>query len=335
MQRALRRCGEERQAQFGLLGAGKLLFGLLGLFAQALHGHAVRGQVHAVAGLALFGHPVYDPLIKIIAAEVVVPAGGKHLHDTVPDADKRYIKGAAAQIVDHDGLGAAVVQPVGQRGGGRFVDDAAHIQPGDAPGVLGGLTLGIVEVGGHRNDRLGHSLAEVGLGVRLELLQDKGAQLLRRIAFAVHRHPRFTAHKPLYAGHGARGVGHSLPLGRLAHQPLPRLGERHNRGRCALALGIGDDDRLAALDHSHTAVCGPQINSDQFCHGGVCPFKKDNFDSCFYCSVYRAEKCCDFVNICRPIRAEPANFAQYRPAAARPPRPRRTKAANQAGIQKI
>ena len=296
MQRALRRCGKERQAQLGLLGAGKLLFGLLGLLAQALHGHAVRGQVHAVAGLALLGHPVYDPLIKIIAAEVVVPAGGKHLHDAVPDADERYIKGAAAQIVDHDGLGAAIVQPVGQRGGGRLIDDAAHIQPGDAPGVLGGLPLGIVEVGGHCNDRLGHGLTEVSLGVRLELLQNKGAQLLRRIAFAVDGHAGLAAHQPLDAGHGARGVGHGLTLGRLAHQPLPRLGERHNRGRCALPLGIGDDDRLAALDHSHTAVGGAQINSDHFCHGGICPFKKDNFDSCFYCSVYRAEKCCDFVN---------------------------------------
>ena len=43
---------------------------------------------------------------------------------------------AAAQVVDHDGLGAAIVQAVGQRGGRRLVDDAAHIQPAMRPASL-------------------------------------------------------------------------------------------------------------------------------------------------------------------------------------------------------
>ena len=55
--------------------------------------------------------------------------------------------------------------------------------------------------------------------------------------------------------------------------------ERDDRGRRALPLGVGDDDGLAALDHRHTAVGSPQVNSDYFCHGGACPFKKDTFES--------------------------------------------------------
>ena len=70
-----------------------------------------------------------------------------------------------------------------------------------------------------------------------------------------------------------------LPLGGLAHQPFSHLGERDDRGRRALPLGVGDDDGLAALDHRHTAVGSPQVNSDYFCHGGACPFKKDTFES--------------------------------------------------------
>ena len=110
-------------------------------------------------------------------------------------------------------------------------------------------------------------------------MQDEGAQLLRRVAFSVDGHAGLTAHQPLDAGHGAGGVRHGLALGGLAHQPLARFGEGHDGRRRALSLGIGDDDGLAALDHRRAAVGGAQINSDHFCHGGACPFKKDTFES--------------------------------------------------------
>ena len=223
--------------------------------------------------------PVDDALVKVVAAQKVIAAGREHLHDAVADADERHVKCAAAEVVDHDGLGAAIVQPVGQRRGCRLVDDAAHVQPGNAPGVLRGLALGIVKVGGHGDDRLGDRLTEIRLGIGLQFLQDEGAQLLRRVAFSVDGHAGLTAHQPLDAGHGAGGVRHGLALGGLAHQPFSHLGERDDRGRRALPLGVGDDDGLAALDHRHTAVGSPQVNSDYFCHGGACPFKKDTFES--------------------------------------------------------
>jgi len=58
-------------------------------------------------------------------------------------------------------------------------DDAAHFQASDAAGVLGGLALGVVEVGGDRDHRLGDGLAQVVLGGPLQLLQDLGADLGR------------------------------------------------------------------------------------------------------------------------------------------------------------
>jgi len=45
----------------------------------------------------------------------------------------------------------------------------SHLESGDGAGVLGGLALGVVEVGGHRDDGARHRLAEEGLGIRLEL----------------------------------------------------------------------------------------------------------------------------------------------------------------------
>ena len=178
MQRPLGSGGDKRQVQLGLGRGGKLFFCLFGFFAQALHGHAVSRQVHAVRRFEVVRQPGHDARVEVVAAEIIVAAGGKHLHDAVADLDQRNIKGAAAQVVDHDGLRLAVIQPVGQGRGGRLVDDALDLQPGNAPGVLGGLALGIVKVGRHRNDGLGDGLAQVGFGVRFELLQDQGADFL-------------------------------------------------------------------------------------------------------------------------------------------------------------
>ena len=44
------------------------------------------------------------------------------------------------------------------------IDDTLHVQTGDPAGVLGGLTLGVGEVGRHGDDRLGDGLAQIGLG---------------------------------------------------------------------------------------------------------------------------------------------------------------------------
>ena len=188
--------------------------------------------------------------------------------------DQGYVKSAAAQVVDHDGLGLAVVQAVGQGRGGRLVDDALDFQPGDASGILGGLALGIVKVGRHRDDGLGDRLAKIGLGVRFEFLQDQGADLLGRIALAVNGHAAVTAHLALDAGDGARRVGDGLALGGFAHQALARFGECHHRRRGALALGIGDHHRFTALDDRGAAVGSAQIDPDHFCHGCVVPSLK-------------------------------------------------------------
>ena len=99
--------------------------------------------------------------------------------DAVGDVEQRDVESAAAQVEDQDRLLlVALVQAVGQRGGGRLVDDAVDRQARDLAGLLGGLTLGVAEVGRNRDDGVGDGLAQVGLGVRFELLQDQGADFL-------------------------------------------------------------------------------------------------------------------------------------------------------------
>ncbi len=58
-----------------------------------------------------------------------------------------------------------LVQSVGQSGGGWFVDDAFNAQTGEFSSLLRRVSLSIVEIGRHRDDRSRDLLAQRGLGV--------------------------------------------------------------------------------------------------------------------------------------------------------------------------
>ncbi len=58
-------------------------------------------------------------------------------------------------------------------------------RPAMRTGVLGGLPLSVGEVSGDGDDRLGNGLAQISLGVGLQLLKDHGADLLGGVVLAV------------------------------------------------------------------------------------------------------------------------------------------------------
>ena len=69
---------------------------------------------------------------------------------TTPSPTSRIgdVERATAEVVDRDHLVLLLVEAVRQRGRGRLVDDAQHLEPGDLARVLGRLALRVVEVGG-------------------------------------------------------------------------------------------------------------------------------------------------------------------------------------------
>ena len=261
--------GDEGQVDVGGGGAGQLDLGLLGSFLQALGRGAVVAQVDAVLLLELVGHVVDDALVEVIAAQAGVAVGAQHLEHRVADVQDAHVEGAAAQVVHQDLLGAFLVQAIGQGGRGGLVDDAQHLQAGDAAGVLGGLALGVVEVGGHGDDGLGDLLAQVALGGLLHLGQDHGADVLGSVLLAVDVHAVVGTHFTLDGNDGAVGVGDGLTLGDLTHQTLAVLGEGYDGGGGAVALGVGDDNGLAAFHHGDAAVGGTQVDTDDLAHSVI------------------------------------------------------------------
>ena len=58
-----------------------------------------------------------------------------------------------------------MVEPVGEGGAGRLIDDPFDIQPGNPSGILGRLTLDVVKIGRNRDDGFRYGLAQEIFGV--------------------------------------------------------------------------------------------------------------------------------------------------------------------------
>ena len=123
-------------------------------FFQPLQRELVAAQVDALLFLEFVGQIVDQPHVEVFAAQEGVAVGRLHLEHAVADFQDGNIEGAAAEVVDRDGAGLFLIEAVGERARGRLVDDAQHFQAGDLAGVLGRLTLSIIEVCGNGDDGL-------------------------------------------------------------------------------------------------------------------------------------------------------------------------------------
>ena len=259
--------GDVRQVDRRGLTRAQLDLGLLGGFTKPLHGHLVLGQVDTGRGLELVDEPFDDPVVPVVAAEVVVTGGGADLDDPVADLQQRDVKGAAAEVEDQDGLFLiALVHAVGEGRGSGFVDDAQDVKARDLAGFLGRLALGVIEVRRHRDDRVGDVLAEVAFRITLQFLQRTRADLLGGVVLAVDLDGPVGAHMALDRPDRAVDVGHRLVLGGLADQHLAVTCKGHHRRGRAGSLGVGDDDRVATLENRDDRVGGPEVDSDRTSH---------------------------------------------------------------------
>ena len=256
---------------------------------EALQRHRVLTQVDALVALELGDHPVDDRLVEVVAAEVVVPVRRLDVVDALAELEDGNVERPAAEVEDEDRvLGALLVEPVRESCRRRLVDDAKHVEAGDLAGVLRRLALRVVEVGRDGDDGVRHRLAEVGLGVRLELLEDHRRDLLRRVLLAVRLHAdvvvralgdlvrddlhllgdlvELAPHEALDREHRVLRVRDLLALRRSADEPLPVTPEGDDGRSRASALGVRDDGGLGSFEDCHARVRRPEVDSDGLCH---------------------------------------------------------------------
>ena len=139
---------------------------------------AIAAQVDALILLELVREPVDDAAVVVVATEVGVTVGGLHLEDAFAHLEDRDVERPTTEVEDEDLLVLLLLEAVRERGRGGLVDDAQDVEARDLAGVLGRLALSVVEVRGNGDHRVGDLLAEIRLGVGLELLQDHRGDLL-------------------------------------------------------------------------------------------------------------------------------------------------------------
>ena len=159
-------------------------------------------------------------------------------------------------------------------------------------GVLGGLALGVVEIGGNRDDGLGDRLSrDSASAVSFILLQDEGGNLRGRILLAVRRHPGVAVgglddlvRAPGPCPSCVMGSSNDRPIRRLIAKkvrsglvtPWRLAGWPTRRSPSSVKATIDGVVRapsefsmtfgVAAFHDRDAGVGGPEVDADDFCH---------------------------------------------------------------------
>ncbi len=220
-------------------------------------------DVATVRGLDARGDPVGQEVHEVLAAEPRVPGGRLDLDHPLDQLQDGDVERAAAQVEHHGGqLAVALVEAIGEGGGGGLVDDPVHPQAGDLRRGAGGLALRFVEVGGHGDHRLLDRHAEGGLGIVLERLQHQGGQLRGGEAVAAEIVDPVGPHVAL------EGEGRAL---RMRGRPRPRrcpdenaavLHHRNGARRQSFPQSVGQHHGNAVLEDGDERKRGAEVDAE-------------------------------------------------------------------------
>ena len=123
---------------------------------------------------------VDESVVEILSSQVGVTSGGLDLEDTLLNGQEGDIESSTSEIEDENVALTLdlLVETVSNGRGGWLVDDAKDVESGDKTGILGGLTLGVVEVGWDGDNGVVDGSSQVCLSGLAHLDQDHGGDLL-------------------------------------------------------------------------------------------------------------------------------------------------------------
>ena len=127
----------------------------------------------------LRAEPLPNGVVKIVAAQGRIAAGGQHFEHALGEAQDGDVKGAAAQVVNRKRAFGRFVQSVGDGRSSGLVEQAQDGQAGQTRRVLGGLALRIVKVRGHRDHDTGQRPTQRDFGAFTQCGQNLSRNLHR------------------------------------------------------------------------------------------------------------------------------------------------------------
>jgi hypothetical protein len=173
----------------GLGSGGEFTLGLLSSLTDSLDGSLVGLNINSTLGLEFSLEEILEFDIEIFASKSGISVGGLHFEDTSGNLEDGDIESTTTEIVNSDDLTVSLVLAEGEGSGGGLVDDTLNIEVSDLTGILGSLSLGIVEVSGDSHDGLLDSGTDVRLSGLLHLGEDEGTDLRRRVLLSSSFNP--------------------------------------------------------------------------------------------------------------------------------------------------
>src|SRR5713101_4812322 len=128
--------------------------------AKLLCEFAVRREVNLIMLENLLVNKRLQQIINIVATEMRVAIGRKHLIDVAlaggDQLQNGNVESAAAEIINGDAAALRLMQAISKRGGRRLVDEPKNFEACDPAGVFGGLALRVIKIGRHSDDSAVH-----------------------------------------------------------------------------------------------------------------------------------------------------------------------------------
>ncbi|KAL3812129.1 hypothetical protein ACHAXA_009388 [Cyclostephanos tholiformis] len=232
--------------------------------AQTTEGTLVLTHVLLVTALEVLEEVVNHAVVEVLPTQVGVTSSGLDLEDALLD---------------------------GNCCGGGLIDDTEDVEAGDGSGILGSLTLRVIEVGRYGDDGVLHLLAQVSLGDLTHLRQYHGGDLLGLelllLPLVLHLddgratrsrddregpvlHVALDACITELAPNEALGIedGVGSVHGRLGLRGIPDealgLGEGDVGWRGTVTLIVGDNLDAVILPYADAAVGCAEVNADGF-----------------------------------------------------------------------
>ncbi|MNS80147.1 NAD-specific glutamate dehydrogenase [compost metagenome] len=229
------------------------------------------------------GHGVIrDQRVEIVAAQRGVAAGGNHFEDALRQAQDGDIERAAAQVVHGVHAFRGMIQAVGDGRRRGFIQQAQDVQARKPGRVARGLTLGVVEIRGHRDDGAHQVVAQHVFRALTQHRQDLRGNLDRaQVALGradahhagrVHEFIRRArgaglfqraAHEPLHRHHGVQRIFGLLRQGLAAGRDLAAGKIAHRRRQQGMALRVGQHFGNAAAHGGNQRIGSAQVDPDR------------------------------------------------------------------------